>query len=173
MIHRIDTRIPDTQKAVFIAWNAEIAGSAVLGKDSSVWFGASVRADINSIFIGDESNIQDNVTLHVTTQDPCVIGNRVTVGHNAVIHGATVQDGCMIGIGAIILNRAVIGAESIVGAGALVTENKIFPPRSLIIGSPAKLIRSLTDDEVKYVSDIVDRYLKVAKEAALHYREVF
>ena len=172
MIHKIGSQIPDAQSAAFIAWNAEVAGSVVLGKDTSVWFGAAIRGDINSITVGDESNIQDNATLHITSEDPCIIGKRVTVGHNAVVHGAEVKDECLIGIGAVILNKAVIGTQSIVGAGALVTERKEFPPRSLIMGSPARLIRSLTDDEVKSIGESAKRYVRVAKEAAAGYCEI-
>ena len=172
MIHKIGGQVPDTQGAAFIAWNAEIAGSATLGKDSSVWFGAVIRADLNPITVGDESNIQDNVTLHVTTNDSCVIGNRVTVGHNAVIHGATIQDECLIGAGAVIMNKARIGSQSIVGAGALVTENKVFPPRSLIYGNPARLIRSLTGEEMQSLAATAARYVKTAKEAAAGYCEI-
>ena len=171
MIHRINDKVPETEEAAFIAWNAEIAGEVALGKDSSIWFGAVVRADINSISVGEESNIQDNVTLHVTTEDPCVIGNRVTVGHNAVIHAATIQDECLIGIGAVILTKALIGSQSIVGAGALVTENKAFPPRSLILGSPARVVRCLTDEEVKDIVATAARYVRVAKNAAAEYSE--
>jgi len=172
MIHGIGSKIPDTKNAAFIAWNAEVAGSVALGKNSSVWFGAALRGDIQKIAVGDESNIQDNATLHVTTEDPCIIGNRVTVGHNAVIHGAEIRDECLIGMGAIILNRAVIGSQSIVGAGALVTEGKVFPPRSLILGNPAKVVRSLSDEEVLDIGATAVRYVKVAEEAARSYAEV-
>ena len=171
MIHKIGTHIPETKDAAFIAWNAEVAGKAVLGKDSSIWFGAVIRADLHSISVGKETNIQDNATLHVSSEDPCIIGNRVTIGHNAVIHAATVMDECIIGIGAIIMNKAIISHQSIVGAGSLVTENKVFPPRSLIYGNPAKVIRSLSDDEVKNISETAQRYVLVAKEAASSYSE--
>ena len=172
MIHKIDDKVPDTQNAAFIAWNAEVAGDAVLGKNSSVWFGAVIRADINSISVGDETNIQDNATLHVNSDAPCIIGSRVTVGHNAVVHGATVLDECIIGIGAIVLNKALIGSQSIVGAGALVTERKEFPPRSLIMGSPAKLIRTLTGEEIEGIRDSAARYVQQAKEAIAAYSEI-
>ena len=172
MIHGIGSKVPDSRDAAFIAWNAEVAGEARLGKNSSVWFGAVIRADLQPITVGDESNIQDNATLHVSMENPCVIGNRVTVGHNAVVHAATVEDECLIGIGAVVLNGAVIGSQSIVGAGTLVTENKVFPPRSLILGSPAKLVRSLTDDEAAEIRATALRYVRIAREAAAGYAEI-
>ncbi|MDR1625350.1 MAG: gamma carbonic anhydrase family protein [Spirochaetia bacterium] len=172
MVHRIGSQIPQTEGAAFIAWNAEVAGDSRLGKNASVWFGAVVRADLHPIFVGEDSNIQDNATLHVTGSDPCVVGDRVTVGHNAVIHAAKIGDECLIGIGAIILSGAVIGSQSIVGAGALVTEGKVFPPRSLIYGNPAKLIRGLSDGEILEIRATAQRYVRKAEEAAISYRAV-
>jgi carbonic anhydrase/acetyltransferase-like protein (isoleucine patch superfamily) len=172
VIHRIGSLVPRTEDAAFIAWNAEVAGDARLGKGVSVWFGAVIRADLRPITVGDCSNIQDNVTLHVTSADSCVIGERVTVGHNAVIHAAQIGDDCLIGIGAVIMSRAVIGSQSIVGAGALVTEDKIFPPGSLIYGSPAKFIRSLSDEEIREIRDTARRYAGRAEEARAQYAEL-
>ena len=172
MIHRISSLIPDTAGAAFIAWNAEVAGDARLGRNASVWFGAVIRADLQPITVGEDTNIQDNVTLHVASNKICVIGSRVTVGHNAVVHAATVEDECLIGIGAIILSGAVIGSRSIVGAGTLVTEDKVFPPRSLIYGNPARLIRSLRDDEIEEIRATAARYAARAREAAKLYSEV-
>ena len=166
MIHEIAGRVPDTKNAAFIAWNAEITGSVRLGKDSSVWFGAVVRGDLAPVSVGNRTNVQDNATLHVDAGAPCAIGNGVTVGHNAVLHGCTVGDDCIVGMGAVILNGALIGAESIVGAKALVTENKSFPPRSLILGSPAKAVRELRDDEVEKPKENAEVYVGLAREAA-------
>ncbi|MCX7788240.1 MAG: gamma carbonic anhydrase family protein [Spirochaetes bacterium] len=171
MIHRIGNRVPYTKDAAFIAWNAEVSGSVTLGKDVSVWFGAALRGDIEPITVGDGTNIQDNATLHTDFGAPCTVGKGVTIGHNAVIHGCTVEDGCLIGMGAVILSRAVIGKESIVGAGALVTEGKVFPPRSLILGSPAKVVRTLDDTAVEGIRKNSDNYIKLAKEAAENYQE--
>jgi carbonic anhydrase/acetyltransferase-like protein (isoleucine patch superfamily) len=172
MIHRIGGKVPDTEKAAFIAWSAEVAGSVTLGEEASVWFGAALRGDIAPIVLGARTNIQDNATLHVDTDAPCLVGEGVTVGHNAVLHGCTVQDDCLIGVGAVVLTGAFIGRESVVGAGALITEGKSFPPRSLILGSPGKVVRQISDEEVKKIRDNAAVYLGLAREAAKEYREV-
>ena len=165
MVHRIGDKTPDTGKALFLAWNAEIVGNVVLGEDVTVWFGAVLRGDIAGIRVGSGTNIQDNATVHVDYNKSCHIGSGVTVGHNAIVHGCTVEDGSLIGMGAIILSGAVIGRESIVGAGALVTGGKVFPPRSLIIGSPAKVERELTGEELERLKRSAANYIKLGKEA--------
>ncbi len=172
MVHRIGKKIPAVENAAFIAWNAEVAGDAHLGKDVNVWFGAVIRADIQPIRIGRGTSVQDNATVHVDYDSPCVIGEEVTIGHNAVIHACTVGDRCLIGMGAVILSRAEIGDESIVGAGALVTEGKTFPPRSLIVGSPARAVRTLREEEVEMIRANAASYIGLAKEAARDYREI-
>ncbi len=166
MIHEIAGRVPDTENAAFIAWNAEIAGEVRLGRDASVWFGAVVRGDLAPVSVGNRTNVQDNATLHVDAGAPCAIGNGVTIGHNSVLHGCTIEDDCIIGMGAVVLNGAVIGAQSIVGAKALVTENKSFPPRSLILGSPAKVVRELREDEVLKARANAETYVGLARDAA-------
>ncbi len=172
MRHSISGKKPDTGRCAFMAWNAEVAGEVTLGEESSVWFGAVLRADLAPITVGKRTNIQDNSTLHVDTGAPCTVGDGVTVGHNAVLHGCTVEDGCLIGMGAIILTRAVIGKESIVGAGALVTEGKVFPPRSLILGSPAKVSRTLEEREVEGIRKNTAAYVGLAHTAAREYVEM-
>jgi carbonic anhydrase/acetyltransferase-like protein (isoleucine patch superfamily) len=171
MIHRIKEKDPDAARAIFVAWNAEVAGSVSLGKESSVWFGAVLRADLEPVTVGSRTNIQDNATVHVDVGAPCVIGDDVTVGHNAVLHGCRVGNGCLIGMGAVVLTGAVIGEQSVVGAGALVTEGKVFPPRSLIIGSPAKAVKSLDERAVEKIRANARTYVALAREAAEEYRQ--
>jgi carbonic anhydrase/acetyltransferase-like protein (isoleucine patch superfamily) len=151
MIHSFEGMEPKVEGCAFIAWNAEVVGSVELDGETSVWYSASIRGDIDTIRIGWGSNIQDNAALHVDEGIPLTVGRDVTIGHGAVVHGCTIGDGTLIGMGAIVLNGARIGRESIVGAGALVTEGKEFPDRSLIVGSPAKAVRSVTEDEVSKI----------------------
>jgi len=163
---------PKLAKNAWIAEGASVIGRVTMGEDSAVWFGCVVRGDVHFITIGDRSNIQDLSMIHVTHHkkedmsdgNPTIIGNDVTVGHRVMLHGCTIEDGCLIGMSATILDGAVIGKESIVGAGALVTKNKIFPPRSLIMGSPAKVVRELTDSEVAELYASASRYVKFKNE---------
>lgn len=163
------------KKRVFIAPSADVIGEVKIGKDSAIWFGCVIRGDIHKIKIGKRSNIQDLSMIHVTHYkkkdksdgNPTIIGDDVTVGHKVMLHGCTIEDACLIGMSATILDGAVIGKESIVGADALVTKNKVFPPRSLIVGSPAKAVRELSDEEVAFLYtsaknyvQFKDRYLK-------------
>ena len=172
MVHGIGDKVPRMKDAAFAAWNAEIAGDVTLGRESSVWFSATLRADIAPITVGHGTNIQDGATVHVDTGLPCTIGHGVTVGHNAVLHACTVGDDCLIGMGAVVLSGAVIGKESIVGAGALVTEGKVFPPRSLILGSPAKAVRLIDDAALEKIRENGRVYLGLARQASEEYREV-
>ncbi len=158
---------PKLKKGAWIAEGATVIGRTTMGEDSAVWFGCVVRGDVHSITIGDRSNIQDLSMVHVTHHkkedmsdgNPTVIGNDVTVGHRVMLHGCTIEDACLIGMSATILDGAVIGKESIVGASSLVTKNKVFPPRSLIMGSPAKRVRELTDAEVAELYAGAARYV--------------
>ncbi len=143
-----DLEVPDVSRAAFVAANATVVGRVSLARDSSVWFNAVIRGDNDLISIGEETNVQDGVIIHTDEGIPLVIGARVTIGHAAMIHGATIDDECLIGIGAILLNRSRIGKHSVVGAGALVTEGKTFAERSLILGSPARAIRTLSDEDI-------------------------
>lgn len=172
MVHSFEGERPDISRASFIAWNAEIVGSVSLGEGASIWFGAVLRGDIAAISVGTGSNVQDGSVLHVDHGTPCVIGEHVTIGHRAVVHACRVGDRCLIGMGAVLLNGAVIGEDSIVGAGALVTQGKAFPPRSMILGSPAKLARPLTDEEVAGLRPHAEAYVELARRAAAGCREM-
>jgi carbonic anhydrase/acetyltransferase-like protein (isoleucine patch superfamily) len=168
MLHSFEGLSPQIDSSVFVASGVHIIGDVEIGKDSSVWFGSVLRGDIHRICIGKRTNIQDLSMLHVnhyTLSDksdgsPTIIGDDVTVGHHAMLHGCIIEDTCLIGMRATILDDAHIGKESIVGAGALVTKGKVFPPRSLIIGSPAKVVRQLSDEEVASLYDSATRYVE-------------
>jgi carbonic anhydrase/acetyltransferase-like protein (isoleucine patch superfamily) len=158
---------PTLKKGAWIAEGATVIGRTEIGEDSSIWFGVVVRGDVHHIKIGDRTSIQDLSMVHVTHHkkedmsdgNPTIIGNDVTIGHRVMLHGCTIEDACLIGMSATILDGAVIGKESIVGAGSLVTKNKKFPPRSLIMGSPAKVVRELTDAEVEELYASAKRYV--------------
>jgi carbonic anhydrase/acetyltransferase-like protein (isoleucine patch superfamily) len=164
MTHAFRGRSPSIHETAFVAWNAEVGGSVELGQGVSVWYGAVVRGDLAPISIGEESNVQDGAILHVVEGGPCTIGKGVTIGHGAIVHACTVGDYSLVGMGSIILDGAIIGSESIVGAGALVTQGKRFPPRSMILGSPAKVVRNLTPDEVESLREHARKYAELAAE---------
>jgi gamma-carbonic anhydrase len=172
MVHSFEGARPDIDKAAFVAWNAELLGRVLLGEGASIWYGAVLRADLAEIRVGAFSNVQDGAVIHVDEGRDCVLGERVTVGHGAIVHACTVGDRCLVGMGAVILDRAVIGEDSIVGAGALVTQGKAFPPRSMILGSPAKVARSLTDEEVAGLGAHAEAYVELARRTAKGCREL-
>ncbi len=151
---------PQIPASAYVADTATIIGRVLLGSDTSVWPGAVIRADSEPIVIGDGSNVQDNAVLHVDPGVPMAIGKRVTVGHQVMLHGCTIGDGCLIGIQAVVLNHVVIGAECLVAAGAIVTERKVFPPRSLIMGAPAKVVRELDEQGLALLRHSADAYVK-------------
>lgn len=156
------SELPDNvviDPTAFVAPNATIHGNVRIGAQASVWFGAVIRAESDQVTIGERSNVQDGAIIHVDAGFPATLGREVTVGHRAVVHGATVEDGCIVGIGAILLNGAHIGANSIVAAGALVGEGKRFPPNSMLMGIPAKLVRTLTDEEAARVARGAQHYV--------------
>ncbi|ABX31379.1 ferripyochelin binding protein (fbp) [Petrotoga mobilis SJ95] len=163
MLHEYKGKYPVVQEDVFLAPGCQIIGDVKIAKGSSIWYNATLRADIGSITIGEFSNIQDNSVVHIDTEYPTIIGNYVTIGHNAIIHGCEISDNCLIGMGAIILNGAKIGEGCLIGAGALVTENKIIPPKSLVLGVPAKVIRNLTDEEFEQIKEHAKEYFNLAK----------
>jgi carbonic anhydrase/acetyltransferase-like protein (isoleucine patch superfamily) len=152
--------LPRVHATAFVDDSAQVIGDVDIGEESSVWMSAVVRGDVNWIKVGRRSNIQDGTIVHVMNQThPTTIGDNVTVGHGAVIHGCTVEQLCLIGMGAILLNGAHVGAESIVAAGSLVVEGMKVPSRSLVMGSPAKVRRPLTDAEVADIQMYADRYV--------------
>lgn len=164
MLMKFRDKYPQVKKAAFVAENATLIGDVELEEDTTVWFGAVLRGDSSSIKIGKGSNIQDNCTLHCDEGSPLSVGQSVTVGHNVILHGCTVEDNCLIGMGAVIMNDAVIGANSIVGAGALITEGKVFPPNSLILGSPAKVKGEVDEKGIAMISEAAEHYIHHGKE---------
>ncbi|MBQ3537833.1 MAG: gamma carbonic anhydrase family protein [Clostridia bacterium] len=148
MVKSFAGKTPEIEESVFLAENSTVIGDVKIGKGSSVWYSAVLRGDMCSITIGENSNIQDNATVHVGMKDPAIIGNGVTVGHNALVHGATVGDNALIGMGSVVLDGAVIGENSIVAAGAVVTAKTVVPPNSLVAGIPATVVKELSPQQI-------------------------
>jgi len=160
MIYKFEEKLPEIEEGVFLADGSRVIGNVALGKDSSVWHNSVIRGDINRIEIGSRSNIQELTTIHVNTRNEgTFIGDNTTVGHNVIIHGCIIGNNCLIGMGSIILDCTEISDNSLVAAGSIVTPDKKFPPRSFIIGSPARAIRSLTDEEVFAITDSARKYV--------------
>src|SRR5690349_9940146 len=154
---------PTIPKSCFIEDTAVVIGDVVVGEDCSVWFHAVIRGDVHYIRIGHRTNVQDLCMLHVTHDThPLIIGSDVTIGHHVVLHGCTIKDRVLIGMGAILMDGAVIGEDSVVGAGALVTERTVVPPRSLVLGSPAKVRRPVTEQELSWIRESSANYVKYA-----------
>jgi carbonic anhydrase/acetyltransferase-like protein (isoleucine patch superfamily) len=151
---------------LFKADNATVIGSVTLGKEVGIWFGAVIRADKDRIVIGDRSNIQDNCVVHTTTGHPVLIGNDVSVGHGAILHGCTIKDQVLVGMGAIVLNGAVVGEGSVIGAGAVVTEGMNVPPGSVVVGIPGKIIKQATEEQQKHILANATSYVELAGEYA-------
>ncbi len=162
-LYRLGQITPQLGQDVWIAPNATVIGDIRLADRASVWFNTVLRGDNDPIFIGTETNIQDNSVLHTDAGIPMHIGDRVTVGHQVMLHGCTIGDGSLIGIGSVLLNRCQIGRQSIVGANTLIPEGKIFPDRVLIVGSPGKVIRELTDEEVARLEKSAAHYVANAR----------
>ncbi len=171
MVYRIKNEKPRIHPSVFIAENAVVAGQVSLAEGCSVWFSATLRGDIAPIVIGKNTNIQDGSVVHCDTDVPTTVGEGVTVGHGAILHSCNIEDNTLIGMGAIILSGARIGRDSIVAAGALVPGNREFPPRSLILGSPAKVQRQLTDAEVDANAKNAQHYIDRGAEAKIDYQD--
>ncbi len=162
MIYEFDSISPTLAEGCFVAPNAVVIGRVEMHARSSVWFGATVRGDNDRIIIGEDSNVQDNSVLHTDDGIVLSIGKRVTVGHTVTLHGCTIEDESLIGIGSIVLNHAKIGARSVLGAGSLVTEGVVIPDGVLAMGSPAKVIRPLTAEELVFLSFAATHYVERA-----------
>ena len=165
MIHKYKGVTPQLDASVFLAPTACVIGDVQIGEKSSLWFNVVVRGDVNFIRIGNRTNIQDGSVVHVTRDThPTVIGDDVSVGHSVTLHGCTVHDKCLIGIGAIVLDGAVIGASSLVAAGSVVAPGTQIPPQSLVMGSPGRVKRVLTEDECLDIHSIAERYLQYQED---------
>lgn len=162
-IYELDGVAPEVAASAWVADSAEVMGNVQLAEDASIWFGAVLRGDCESISIGEGSNIQDASVLHADLGKPLVVGRYVTVGHQVMLHGCTIGDESLIGIGAVVLNGAKIGRNCLVGAGALVTEGKEFPDGSMIIGSPAKAVRQLTPEQIEGLRRSAQHYVDNAR----------
>ncbi|MCT9809305.1 gamma carbonic anhydrase family protein [Acidovorax sp. Be4] len=169
-IYELDGLVPQVAASAWVADSAQVIGDVRLGEDVSIWFGSVLRGDADSLHIGAGSNIQDASVLHADLGKPLVVGERVTVGHQVMLHGCTIGDESLIGIGAVILNGAKIGKNCLVGAGALVTEGKEFPDGSMIIGSPAKVVRQLSPEQIEGLRKSAQHYIDNARryKSGLH-----
>ena len=165
MIRTFQGITPTVLPSCFVEETAVVIGDVVMGEECSVWFHAVIRGDVNYIRIGHRTNVQDLCMLHVTHDThPLIIGNDVTIGHHVVLHGCAIKDRVLVGMGSIIMDGAVIGEDSVVGAGALVTEGTVVPPKSLILGSPARVRRPATDKEVAWIAQSAVNYVKYSRQ---------
>jgi carbonic anhydrase/acetyltransferase-like protein (isoleucine patch superfamily) len=163
LIRPFGGKTPSVHASAFIAPGAVVLGDVEIGEGSSFWFGCVARGDVNGIRIGARTNVQDLTTIHVTSRThPTVIGDEVTIGHRAVLHGCTIKDRCLIGIGSVVLDGAVVGPEAVVGAGALVPPGMVVPPRTLVMGAPAKVKRDLSAEEIEALRRSAENYVEYA-----------
>lgn len=168
MIASFGDRRPEIDPSAYVPDTAIVIGDVVIGAESSLWFHTVVRGDVYHVRIGARSNVQDNATIHVVSgRWATILGDGVTVGHNAILHGCTVEDGALVGMGAIVLDGAVVGTESLIGAGALVTPGTVVPPRSLVLGRPAIRVREVSDAELARLRTSAANYVALARR----YRE--
>lgn len=159
MIRPLEDHAPELAAGAFVHDAAEVIGRVRLGARASVWPGAVIRGDTEAIAVGDETNVQDGAVLHADPGFPCILGDRVTVGHGAVVHGCLIGEGTLVGMGAIVMNGAVVGPGSIIGAGAVVPEGAEIPPGSMALGIPARVVRETTDEERDGLIDAARRYV--------------
>lgn len=155
---------PSINENAYVSESVDIIGDVKVEENVSIWFGARLRADMNKIVIGANSNIQENAVVHVDIESPVIIGENVTIGHSAIIHGCNISNNVLVGMGSIILNNAKISKNSIVGAGALVTQGKEFEEEVLILGNPAKAVRKLSEEEIKSIKKSADNYVALSKK---------
>jgi carbonic anhydrase/acetyltransferase-like protein (isoleucine patch superfamily) len=157
-------KFPEVHESAYVAGNAVVVGDVVIGAGSSVWFNAVVRGDENYIRIGSRTNVQDSCILHVTHKThPLFLGDDITIGHGAIVHGCRIKNVCLIGIGAVVLDGAVVGEQSIVAAGSVVKEGMIVPPRTLVAGVPAVVKRELTREDIDYIMGLTNNYVEITK----------
>jgi carbonic anhydrase/acetyltransferase-like protein (isoleucine patch superfamily) len=168
-IHAHHGALPDIHPSAWIAPGAHIIGDVHIAEGASIWFGAVLRGDVCSISIGRYSNVQDNTVIHVESGhdgrpcNPCIVGERVTIGHACIVHGCTIEDRVLVGMGAVVMNRARIGTECILGARALVSEDKEMPARSLVIGIPGKVVRQISEEEASFIPYSAQHYYELGQ----------
>ena len=155
---------PKINGNTYISESVDIIGKVEILENANIWFGTRLRGDMNNIVIGRNTNIQENSVVHVDSKSPCIIGNNVTIGHGAIIHGCNIADNVLVGMGSIILNNAKIGNNTIIGAGSLITQGKEFPEGVLILGNPAKVVRKLTQAEIESIQCSADNYVRLSKK---------
>ncbi|MBP7739534.1 MAG: gamma carbonic anhydrase family protein [Leptotrichiaceae bacterium] len=172
MIYKLGDKEPKINGKVYIAESADVIGDVELSDGVNIWFGAVLRGDIEKIIIGKNSNIQDNVTVHTDLGIPCVIGENVTVGHNVIIHSCSVGDNTIVGMGSTVLNRTKIGKNCMIGANSLVTHSIPTEDGVLILGSPAKIVRKLSEEEIKHLKDNADHYVENGKLFSMELKKI-
>ncbi len=164
MIINYGDRKPSIAPTAFLAEGVQVIGGVKIGENASILFNSVLRGDINDIRVGECSNIQDNSTLHVADEWPCIVGDYVTVGHGVILHGCTLEDEVVVGMGAIIMNGVVVGHQSVVGAGTLIPQNTRIPPRSLVVGVPAKIKKELSESEAAGNKYWAEKYVRVTRK---------
>ncbi|WMJ82369.1 gamma carbonic anhydrase family protein [Clostridium sp. MB40-C1] len=164
MNYKFNDKIPNIDESAFVANSSDLIGDVEVLEEASVWFGAVLRADENKIIVGERVNVQDNSTVHTSRKHPTEIGENTSIGHNCVIHACKVGKNCLIGMGSVILDGAEIGDNTIIGAGSLVTGGKKIPSGVLCVGSPARVVRELTEKDVEYISSNCKTYVDISKE---------
>ena len=172
MIYKLGDKEPKINGKVYIAESGDVIGDVELSDGVNIWFGAVLRGDVEKIIIGKNSNIQDNVTVHTDLGIPCVIGENVTVGHNVIIHSCSVGDNTIVGMGSTVLNRTKIGKNCMVGANSLVTHSIPTEDGVLILGSPAKIVRKLSEEEIKHLKDNADHYVENGKLFSMELKKI-